>query len=60
MHLKWGTFCEGTRPKLYEKEQASSNNVKPYIQRMAFKGTDALFAVKEYSHTKLQRHKGQV
>ncbi len=32
--------------------------LKHSIQRTTFKGRNALFAVKEYSHKKLQRQKG--
>jgi hypothetical protein len=46
-----GILGEGTRQKLYEKERSKfQQRKKCTIHRMAFNWTDALFAVKEYSH----------
>jgi hypothetical protein len=53
-------LCEGTCHKIYKREKANSNRVKSNIQRIAFKGTDASFAIKEYWHKKLQRQKSHV
>jgi hypothetical protein len=49
-----GTLVEETRHKLYEKEKTRSKSIKRTILRMAFKGTEKMFAVKEYSHKKFQ------
>jgi hypothetical protein len=49
--------CVKERHRLYEKEKASSNSGKCTIQRMALKGTDTFFVVKEYLHNKFQRQK---
>ncbi len=48
------------KQKSYEKEKASPNSVKCSIERMAFKKTNALFAVKVYSHNKFQKQKNPV
>jgi hypothetical protein len=46
-------LCEGTRHKLYKKEIQTVQ--KRTIQKMAFNGPGALFAVEEYSYKKAER-----